>query len=49
MIVRKVKPGHYTVWVGPEYLVFKTERDALRFADAGRRAKERSWEPHHDR
>jgi hypothetical protein len=44
MIVRKQKPGHYTVWVGAEYLVFRTERDAQRFCIASHYAKARSWE-----
>jgi hypothetical protein len=41
--VQKKAPGHYTVWIGDLYLVFKTERDAQRFCDAEARAKKRSW------
>ena len=44
MMVHKVAPGHYSVWLGSEYLVFNIERDAQRFAQLARSAKKRSWE-----
>lgn len=44
----KRRPGHYTVWIGDLYLVFKTERDAQRFVNAEGFAKHRSWDPDYE-
>lgn len=39
MYTQKQRPGRYVVWVGTVPVVFKTERDADRFALAGNRGK----------
>lgn len=44
MFVHKQAPGKYVVWVADVSLTFKTERDAIRFAQAGNRAIRKSWE-----
>lgn len=43
MIVTKISPGRYRVWVADVYLDFKTERDAERFCLAGHRSFLQSW------